>query len=161
MVSSAPRGRFDALPKLLRVNMRETAKADSRTKTTLTNQWAATGRRLEVAMKGHTASPNIEPRWPVVVTVVILPMGALVISAEKFRWLRIERICLVFFYSFRLLFYSIVLVSCSPQCCALRLDFPVSSSSSPVSRRGPALCSYVRWRTGEWTGAVRRVDATA
>ena len=71
------------------------------------------------------ASPRIEPRWPVVLTILveafllgalpgrvktlpvwgmpallvvtILPMAALTVSAEKSRWLRIERIFMLLF----------------------------------------------------------------
>jgi hypothetical protein len=77
-------------------------------------------------MKAHAALLNIEPRWPVVLTVIvevfllgalpgrvktfpawgmptllvltILPMAALTVSAEKSRWLRIERISLLLFF---------------------------------------------------------------
>jgi len=77
-------------------------------------------------MKIHAASPNIEPRWPVVLTIIvevvllsnlpgrvktfpawcmpallvvtILPMAALTVSAERSRWLRIERIFLLLFF---------------------------------------------------------------
>jgi len=77
-------------------------------------------------MKAHAASPDIEPRWPVVLTIIaevfllgalpgrvrtlpvwgmpallvatILPMAALAVSTKKARWLRIERILMLLFF---------------------------------------------------------------
>jgi hypothetical protein len=76
-------------------------------------------------MKAPAASPEIEPRWPVVLTVIaevfllsvlpgrvktlpvwgmpallvvtILPMVALTASAEKSRWMRIEKVFILLF----------------------------------------------------------------
>jgi hypothetical protein len=77
-------------------------------------------------MKADAPSPNIEPRWPVALTIIVevfllgalpgrvrtlpvwgmpallvvtlLPMAALTVSAEKSQWLRIERIFLLLFF---------------------------------------------------------------
>jgi hypothetical protein len=78
--------------------------------------------------KADAASPRIEPRWPVLLTIIveafllgalpgrvktlpvwgmpallgvtILPMAALAVSAKKSRWLRIENIVLLIFLFF-------------------------------------------------------------
>jgi hypothetical protein len=77
-------------------------------------------------MKAYAASPNVEPRWPVVLTIIVevfllsalpgrvktlpvwgmpallvltlLPMAVLALSAEKSRWLRVEKIFLLAFF---------------------------------------------------------------